>query len=152
MTKVYDQTDIKQASLIRRIAALIYDLLIVIAILFVVSGIGLLINHNDMIPEPLYRSLHQSFLFLSVFLFYGYFWTRSGQTIGMMAWRIRVQTVEGYSLSWKHALIRFFTAGASLACLGLGYLWMLFSDQHLTWHDQVSNTRVVQLAPKKKSG
>ncbi len=146
MIKLYDQTEVMKASLIRRLAALVYDILIVIAILFIVSGIGVIINDGEPVSGALYKSL----LFLSMFLFYGYFWTRSGQTIGMMAWRIRVQTQEGYSLSWMHTLIRFLMAGVSLACFGLGYLWMIFSSQGLTWHDQVSSTRVVQLAPKKK--
>jgi uncharacterized RDD family membrane protein YckC len=146
MPKVYDQTNVLQASLLRKLAALVYDVLIVIAILFVVSGIGVAINDGEPVSGPLYKSL----LLVAMFLFFGYFWTRSGQTIGMMAWRIRVQTIEGYSLSWVHSLIRFFMAGVSIACIGLGYLWMLFSDEKLTWHDQASSTRVVQLPPKKK--
>ena len=146
MPKVYDQTHVLQASLLRKLAALVYDVLIVIAILFVVSGIGVAINDGEPVSGPLYKSL----LLVAMFLFFGYFWTRSGQTIGMMAWRIRVQTTEGYSLSWTHSLIRFFMASVSIACFGLGYLWMLFSDEKLTWHDQVSSTRVVQLPPKKK--
>lgn len=147
MIKIFNQTQVMKASLLRRLAALVYDVLIVIAILFVVSGIGVIINDGEAVSGALYKSL----LLISMFLFYGYFWTRSGQTIGMMAWRIRVQTQEGYSLSWMHSLIRFFMAGISLACFGLGYLWMLFSDQQLTWHDQVSGTCVVQLPPKKKT-
>ncbi|BBB31026.1 RDD family protein [Neptunomonas japonica] len=146
MPKVYDQTQVLQTSLLRRLAALVYDVLIVIAILFIVSGVGVAMNDGEPVSGPLYKSL----LLVAMFLFFGYFWTRSGQTIGMMAWRIRVQTAEGYSLSWVHSLIRFFMAGVSIACLGLGYLWMLFSDQKLTWHDQVSGTRVVQLPAKKK--
>ncbi len=146
MIKVFDQTDLKSASFFRRIAALVYDFMIVVAVMFAVLAIGVGLNHGEAVSGPIY----QSALLISVFLFNAYFWTKSGQTIGMMAWRLRVQTLEGYSLSWTQSLVRFFAAGLSLVCLGLGYLWILLSDQRLSWHDQISQTRVVQLPPKKK--
>ncbi|QEQ97703.1 RDD family protein [Neptunomonas concharum] len=146
MPKIYDQTDVMQASLFKRLAAFVYDLMVVIAVLFAVSAVGVAINDGEAVDGPLYKSA----LFLAVFLFNGYFWTRSGQTIGMMAWRLRVQTIEGYSLSWGHALKRFLMAIISIAVGGLGYWWMLFSDQRMTWHDMVSSTRVVQLPKRKK--
>jgi len=82
----------------------------------------------------------QSTLFISIFLFFGFFWTRSGQTIGMMAWRIRIQSKTGHSISWMQALIRFMTAIFSAAIAGIGYLWMLFNDEQLSLHDKLSNT------------
>lgn len=144
--KVYSQTDVQHATLARRLAAFVYDTLIVIAILFFVGGIGVALNNGEAAEGPLMESAY----FVAVFLFNGYFWTRSGQTIGMMAWRLRVQTVEGYSLSWTHALKRFFVAIFSIAMAGAGYWWMLFSDQKLTWHDQASSSRVVLLPKRKK--
>jgi uncharacterized RDD family membrane protein YckC len=146
MIKVFDQTDLQSPSFFRRIAALVYDLMIVIAVMFAVLAVGVALNDGEPVSGPIY----QSALLVSVFVFNAYAWTKSGQTIGMMAWRLRVQTLEGYSLSWTQSLVRFFAAGLSIACLGLGYFWILFSDQRLSWHDQISQTRVVQLPPKKK--
>ena len=147
MPRRFDQSDLQHASLFRRLAALVYDLLVVIAILFFVSGIGVWINDGEAVDGPVYKSA----LFIAVFLFNGFFWTKSGMTIGMMAWRLRVQRIDGNSITWSQALKRFFAALLSIACLGLGYFWMLFSEQRMTWHDALSGTRVVLLPPRKKT-
>jgi uncharacterized RDD family membrane protein YckC len=47
------------------------------------------------------------------------------------------------------ALLRFFSAAASLLCLGAGFWWMLFDKKKLTWHDRYSDSCVVQLPPRK---
>jgi len=146
MPRPLDQTDIQQASLAKRLAALIYDLLVMIGLLFCVSAAWIGFNGGQAVSGPFYNTS----LFLTVFLFNAYFWTRSGQTIGMMAWRLRVQTVNGYTLSWTQSLIRFFSAILSIACVGLGYWVMLLNDEHLTWHDRFSGTRVVVLPKRNK--
>lgn len=144
MPRLYDQTNIAHASLFRRLGAILYDTLIVIALCFAVTAVWLAITKQEQAVGPAF----QSTLFISIFGFFGLFWTRSGQTIGMIAWRIRVQTSEGTSLSWMQALIRFISAIFSAAIFGLGYLWMLINDEKLTLQDKLSNTVIVHL-PKK---
>jgi uncharacterized RDD family membrane protein YckC len=57
-------------------------------------------------------------------MFFGYFWTRNGQTLGMQVWRIRIQNLNGVSVSWSQALRRYVAAAAILliALLGAYYL------------------------------
>ena len=81
-------------------------------------------------------------------LFFGWFWTRSGQTLGMQAWRLRVQQPDGSAIGWRQALIRMGGAVLSGLCLGAGYWWALFDRDRCTWHDRLSGTRVV-LLPKR---
>ena len=105
-------------------------------------------------------------------LFYGYFWTRNGQTLGMQTWRLQVLRADGERLRWSDALgrcasaclfplacglmsqVAFKSAGAFLMSVLLGflgnYLWMLWSAQRLAWHDQLSLTRVWRLPPEPK--
>jgi uncharacterized RDD family membrane protein YckC len=147
MKRQFDQSDILPASLLRRLGAVIYDCLIIIALSFAVTALWMLITGTKQAVGPVY----QSTLFISVFCFFGFFWTRSGQTIGMIAWRIRVQSKEGLSITWPQALIRFFTALFSFAIFGLGYLWMLLNDEKLTWQDKTSNTEIVYLPKKAKN-
>ena len=144
MPRQLDQTGTQQASLAKRFAALIYDLLVLIGLLFCVSALWIVFNNGEAVSGPFYNTS----LFLTIFLFNAYFWTRSGQTIGMMAWRLRVQTVDGYTLNWTQSLIRFFSSLFSIACFGAGYWTMLLNDERLTWHDRFSDTRVVVL-PKR---
>ena len=134
------------APLYRRLGAMLYDSLVIIAIWMIVGAIGVALNQGEAIEGPVFSST----LFLVTFLFFAGFWTRNGQTIGMLAWRLRIQTSEGNSITLMQALLRFFTAGVSLLCLGLGYWWMLIDKQGLTWHDRYSETRVVVLPKLKK--
>ena len=89
--------------------------------------------------DPLLTSV----LFITLYLFFGYFWTRSGQTLGMQVWRIRVENADGISISWMQALLRFMMGWVSWLALGLGYLWMLWDSERLTWTDRFSESRVV---------
>ena len=51
-----------------------------------------------------------------------WFWTRAGQTIGMRAWRLRIQNADGSNIRITQALIRLATAA-----FGLGNLMCLFN-------------------------
>ena len=90
----------------------------------------------------------QLLLVFFVTLFFVFSWSRGGMTLGMQAWRLRVQTVDGYSLNLKQCLIRCAVAWLSLLAFGLGYLWVLFDKQRRSWPDIASNTQTVVL-PKK---
>ncbi|MEH6471900.1 MAG: RDD family protein [Halopseudomonas sp.] len=134
------------APLAKRVAAMLYDSLLIAALWMMVGAIGVALNGGDEIGGPLFKSV----LFLVTFLFFMVFWTRSGQTLGMLAWGIRIQTLDGQAISGLQALLRFFCAGLSLVCLGTGYWWMLFDKQQRTWHDRYSDSQVVQLPKRKK--
>lgn len=140
----YDYTDIRPASLGKRLLAMLYDGLILVAIWLCVAIVATVLNQGG-VTSPLGRATLQSAQFCLSFLFFGYFWTRNGQTLGMQAWRLRVQTLDGQRLTWVQALIRFLGAIIAWLPLGLGYLWMLFSDERLTWHDRWSESCIVQL-------
>lgn len=142
------------APLWRRLAAMLYDSILVIAIWIVVGGIVLAIfgvdetrAQNGIMTEL--SLAHQLTLFialiLSPLLFFGFFWTHSGQTLGMQAWRIRIQNADGSAISWRQALLRSGTAPFALLAGGLGYLWMLFDSERRTLPDIVSRSRVVKI-------
>jgi uncharacterized RDD family membrane protein YckC len=80
--------------------------------------------------------------------FFGWFWTRRGQTLGMQAWRLRLVREDGSLLTWLDTLKRLAAALVSLAPLGLGYFWLWIDRDKLTWHDRWTHTRVIVL-PKK---
>lgn len=90
-----------------------------------------------------------SILFLVTFGFFAYFWRRLGQTLGMQVWRVRVESEDGLPLRWTQCLLRFFGAFVSALPAGLGYWWMLWDKEGLTWHDRYSHSRV-RLTPSRK--
>jgi uncharacterized RDD family membrane protein YckC len=89
--------------------------------------------------------LYRSVLLALVVGFFGLFWTRSGQTLGMASWRLRVEREDGARLGWGDTLRRLGWALVSLLPLGLGFLWVLFDPERRAWHDRLSRTRVVVL-------
>ena len=139
-----DLSQVRPATLIRRLLAIVYDTLIVVAISMIVVLIGVAMNGGEAIDTPLGKASLQSALLCTNFLFFGYCWTRAGSTLGMLAWHLRVQNHDGSKLSWMQALIRFFGGAVSLLCLGLGFFMMLLSDERLAWHDRWSNSVVVR--------
>ncbi|MCK5666330.1 MAG: RDD family protein, partial [Thiotrichaceae bacterium] len=50
----------------------------------------------------------------------------------------------GLNPSWSVSFLRLIFALLSFGCLGLGYWWRLFTPY--TWHDHLSNTRVINIS------
>ena len=57
-----------------------------------------------------HQPLYSAWLALVICGFYTWFWTRAGQTIGMRAWRLRIQNVDGSNIRITQALIRLATS------------------------------------------
>ena len=142
------------AGVLRRLGAMLYDGLIVLALMFIVTAMFLPFTAGEAITpreSGALERIYQAALVAVVVLFFGVFWTWRGQTIGMLAWRLRVQRPDGSALRWRDALLRLAGAGLSLAALGLGYFWIWIDRDRLAWHDRWSGTRVVVLPKKTKS-
>jgi uncharacterized RDD family membrane protein YckC len=135
------------ASLIKQLAAMVYDSLLIFAVLFFATAIALLFNHGEAIQSNLWFKIY---LWLILCTYYAWFWQKSGQTLGMRAWRIRLVSAAGANPSWAICYLRLLSALLSLLCLGLGYWWRLFKPY--TWHDRLSHTRIVNLSTPDKSG
>ena len=148
--------DIAQTpSLLRRLAAIFYDCLLLAALLMLASalvviplGAGLEVESQTISQHPLYRL----YLILVIVGFFCGFWIRGGQTLGMRAWRLMVVRDDGTPLTLGDALKRFAAALLSWAALSIGFLWSLFDAEKLTWHDRLSGTRLVMLEKPKKRG
>lgn len=137
---------VTSAGPIVRLAAFLYDALLLIALWFVVGGIAVIINGGEGIADnnPFMRAA----MFLIWVWFNVHFWRRGGQTLGMRAWRLRLLTTNGENLSLLQCLLRLVAAVPSFALAGLGYFWILIDKDKLAWHDRYSETRVIR-EPKK---
>ena len=143
-----------KASLARRLAAMFYDGLLLVAILMIATALLLPLTGGEAInaaDHPWLESAYRLLLAGLVVLFFGTFWTRRGQTLGMASWRLRVEREDGSMLTWGDTTKRLAAALLSWLPLGLGYLWILFDREGRAWHDRLSRTRVV-LLPKRLSG
>lgn len=131
---------IAQPGFFRYIAAIFYDLLLVIAIFFIATALLLPFNHGEAIQAPI---LYPLYLFSISFFFYGWFWTHGGQTLGLRAWKLRLSNNHGTNISWQQALIRYLTASFSWLIFGLGILWRLWNKEHKTWQDLSSKSHII---------
>ena len=124
----------------RRMGAILYDGILLFSVFFVTTALLLPLNDGRAFdPGQWFYPL--CLLWVS-FMFFGWFWTHGGQTLGMRAWKIRVRTLDDQALGWRHALVRFVGAIFSWSVGGLGFLWMLFNENKHCWHDLVSKTRI----------
>jgi uncharacterized RDD family membrane protein YckC len=131
----------QHAGILRRLAAIGYDSLLLAGVLSLYTGAVLALRGGRAVePNTAWYSLS---LLIVVFCFFGWFWTHGGQTLGMAAWRIRLATVDGSRLRWRHALVRYLAAWLSLLPAGLGFLWSCVDGERRAWHDIVSGTVLV---------
>ncbi|MDJ0956769.1 MAG: RDD family protein [Arenicellales bacterium] len=134
-------------SLLRRLAAVFYDALLLIGVLFVAS-LPLPLIVQDINDVWWVRLLVQAYLLLVCLFFFAWFWVHGGQTLGMRAWRLQVTKSDGSPITWDSAVIRFFSAILSWLVFGLGFLWVLIDAERRAWHDRLSNTTLA-LKPKR---
>ncbi len=117
-----------------------YDAILLLAILFLATAIALPFNGGKAFTPDQY--LYPAWLFWVSFLFYTWFWTHGGQTLGLKSWKMVLRTESGKTIGWPQACIRFFSALLSWACLGLGFLWILIDPEKQAWHDKLSGTKL----------
>lgn len=146
-TTAADFSALPAAGLLRRLAALVYDSLLLLAISFAYTAIILLAQvhvFGAQQGQPL-GGLALAGLWLCLSFFYSSCWHRSGQTLGMKTWRLRLQRPDGSNPGWVQCGVRCLLAPAALLAFGVGYLWCLVSPSSDCLHDIGSRTRVVVL-------
>lgn len=134
----------------RRLLALLYDLLPVLALWFLlglVFAVGYtLAGHaprENIAPWSALQWLLWSCCWLVTGAYATLSWRRGGQTLGMRPWRLRVVSADGNAPAWRAAWLRYAVATLSLAAGGLGFWWAWIDRDRLTWHDRAAGTRLV---------
>ena len=141
------------APLWRRVAAMLYDGLLILALLFMAGFLNLFIQLQIFGNDQLHAMTEQGYnlggplfyssLLVMIYGFFGFFWTRSGQTLGMQAWRIKIVTPDNQLITPWQSVIRFATAIPALSLAGIGLLWALVDRQKRSWQDLASSSIVI---------
>jgi len=148
--KSQSSTDLRYAGLFRRLFAIFYDSFLLIAILFIVTAIANALNHGKAIePGDTYYPLYVFVIFSLSYLYFAWFWTHGGQSLGMKTWRIQLVSTKNNKISWNTAAIRYFVAIFSWGVFGLGFLWAIFDKNNRCWHDLISKTVLLDLRDKQ---
>jgi uncharacterized RDD family membrane protein YckC len=138
----------------RRLAALIYDSLLLAAILVTYTAVALIFTHGKALTEQSAGLWWYVYCAGEILVIGGYFvlnWTRSGQTLGMRAWHLRTVTDSGRPLTFAPAVLRCLCALLAWSPAALGVLWLYVDPEHLALHDRLSKTRVLHLEPLTRS-
>lgn len=162
-----------------RIIAIIYDGMLILALLFLVGTvltvIGTMITMETGVTSDQAQTLptwYQNLVLTPAFVvtligFYGLFWRRAGQTLGMQTWRLKTVDSDGQLLTWAKTVKRILAAcllpiicgsigyalhGTRAAMLfsaffGLmfNYLFCLFNRGGLAVHDMISSTVTLKM-------
>jgi uncharacterized RDD family membrane protein YckC len=128
-------------SLLRRLAIIVYDGLLLFGVLFFAS-IPVTIGLGITLESPWYP-FYLAYLYIVAFLYYGWFWTHGGQTLAMKTWKARLQNHHQRPVSWRQAIMRFVVAIFSTLLLGAGFFWSLYRKDRATWHDLASHTMLI---------
>lgn len=162
------QTTDTPCPLWRRLTALVYDLLIVVALVMVVGLLCQLATGGELIHTGALTQIPWWYRPLQGAVIAAYFissWLRGGQTVGMRPWHIRVTNAAGGAVSLRQAVIRLLAAAAPMLLLWLtpviglrATLWTvlaawitwfvvaLFDRRRRALHDIVAGAEIRRLA------
>lgn len=150
-----------------RLAAGLYDAFILLAIWLLLGSLVTLALGGSPNPHAV-----QLVCLIAAWGFFGYLWTKTGRTLGMQAWHLRLESQTGAIMTWKQATSRFawmllFIGGFWLGLILLGsgrvalggalivaglaaFASAIGEPDRRTWYDRASGTRLVRV-PKIKS-
>lgn len=149
----------------RRFASWIYDFLIAVAVYMTAGAMSFLLMYlgvtfglfgmqgyehfSDTVAHTPWLKWPNEFWKLAwVGYFFIFFWAKSGQTIGMKAWRLRVQNQDGTLINKTSGLKRLLPT-----LFGLGNLTVIFDRKNkLSLQDRMTNTEVVVLTLEANRG
>jgi uncharacterized RDD family membrane protein YckC len=133
----------QNASLIKRLAASLYELLSLIAIWLLCTFVFVMFSGD--VDTAIERFSLQAILWIVTGIYFVVCWIATGQTLATQAWKIKLVNTDNKLLSIQQALFRYVLANVSLFVFGLGFLWAVVDKEHLFLHDRVLNTRLIKL-------
>lgn len=132
----------------RRFAALVYDAFLVVALLMVYTGLALLLTHGKAIEPASVGAWVYAYYAGEIGVIASYYVAcchLTGHTLGMRAWRLRVQNAQGALLNVPRTLLRFTVGLLAWLPVGAGVLWLYADRDGLAVQDRWSDSRVVLL-------
>ncbi len=146
-----------RASLGRRLAAWVYDFMVALAVYMLAGAVlfalftalvaiglvdkgGMTHTVDVLQSSPVWLTLNEVGKLLAVAYLFVWSWQRKGQTLGMRAWRLRVQRTDGRELDARQAWLR-----VAVSFGGLAMLSLLWDDERAALNDRISGSEVVML-------
>ena len=127
------------AGLTRRLACMLYELLLVLAVVFIAAFVFSTVTgfkgSGSLLP------VFQVYLFAIIGAYFTWFWSCGRRTLAMKTWRLRIIGKDGGSLSPQRAFGRYCLAWLTLT--GINIVWTFVDCERLFLHDRLAGTRLV---------
>lgn len=162
-------------TLLKRLLASLYDGILIFATAFFAIALTLPFTKGEVAASNnIYMSLY---LFVVIYIFYGWFWTHGGQTLGMRSWKQQLISNDGNAVNWQQTLIRVVTGlpAWGLFIIGCilwmapdkislsetfatvprwlyalaGFIWVLLDNRNNNWRDKLSGTQIILVEKEK---
>ncbi len=125
----------------RRLLSLIYEILLLIAVALLAGGVAAALAQ---ITSPAHTRLFTRINGLAaVAAYFAWQWQRSGQTLPMKTWHMRLEKVDGTRVELPRALLRAALATAGYLLLGVSVIWAFIDRDRQFLHDRLAGTRLV---------
>lgn len=134
-------------SLIKLGAAVLYEILTVLALSFVFAGLFVWLLGDA--THGMKRILLQLFLWSVLGVYFVRCWIKTGQTLALQAWQLKLVNQEGALLTINNAITRYLLASMGLMLFGLGFLWAIVDRDRLFLHDRLLKNKIIITANKK---
>ena len=129
------------AGMLRRLGAIVYDSLVVAAILMIATAVVMPFTGGEAVPPG--TIWFELYLGTWLLLYFAGSWAIGGQTVGDRAWRLHVRDGEGRYPSWGRCILRALLAVPSLGIFGLGLIWCWFDPEGHSLHDRGAKTQLL---------
>ena len=128
-------------SFFRFFGSFIYEVILILAICLIASYPYVAIILQIFTDLPTF--FFQLYLFMICGIYFVFCWTRSGQTLAMKAWNIRIVNINGKHLSIKTAVLRYIiSVPLTLSCISI--IWVVFDEDRRSAHDRILGTQIIK--------
>jgi uncharacterized RDD family membrane protein YckC len=132
----------KAPSLLKLGACLIYEALVLIALLFACASVFMMLVGSDA-THGIKQAFFYLHLWISIGVYFVWCWHKSGQTLAMQTWQLKVLNLDSTLLSVNKAIARYVLACISLILFGLGFVWAIVDRDKLFLHDRLLKTHII---------
>lgn len=134
-------------SLIKLAAAVVYEMLTIVALSFVIAGLFVWLIGDA--THGIERIMLQLLLWSIIGVYYVRCWIKTGQTLALQAWHLKLVTQDSALVSIDHAIARYLLASMGLMFFGLGFLWAIVDRDNLFLHDRLLKNKIIIVANKR---
>ena len=134
----------KKVSLLRIVAATVYDSLLMLGVWFLVGSLALGVKFfftgevSSLNPIAV-----MSIVILSTWLYFAMFWIYGGKTLGMSSWKLRIASQDGNKITIIQTIIRFLSNIFTISLAGIPLFLRRINKNNRSLSDLLSKTSII---------